>query len=361
MRILFYTDTPHVGGAEKQMELLAKTARKAGHSVCLAYGVYSQLNNGRTALEKAYNELLSIRTIHKHDPRHYFALKRILKKGHFDLIHIHLWNPGSCRYAFFAASQVGVPIVTTEHDPFALHGWKQWVKKRCIKRTKQTIAISADNFRQLMDTFDIPQERLNLVHNGIELNRFLDKMNGAQLPIPPGDTVITCIAEMHPRKGHRFLLDAFSELQKTIPDLHLMLVGTGPLEDELKKKYGDQPNIHFLGWREDVPEILKASDLFVLPSLKEAFGLVVVEAMASGVPVIATRAGGVPELVEDGKSGLLVPPADSTALTSAIATLIHDPERRRIIQKAGLDRARLFTAEKMTAKTIKVYEKARFV
>ena len=100
-----------------------------------------------------------------------------------------------------------------------------------------------------------------------------------KLPINPGDIVITCIAELHPRKGHKYLLEAFTKLQATIPKLQLMLVGTGPLKGELNSKFGDHPNIHFLGWRKDIPQILKASDIFVLPSLKEAFGLSVVEAM----------------------------------------------------------------------------------
>ena len=353
--VLFYTDTPNVGGAEKQMLLLARHLKPAGFNVSLAYGLYSALKTLRPEFEKQCERVYEIPAFGKHDPRHYFGLKKILRDGKFDLVHLHLWNPGSCRYAFLATK--GFPLVTTEHDPFELSGLKRAFKKSALRRTSQTVALSRQNQEFMMSEYELSAQKLNLVPNGIELEAFRGEPQKAALPVLPGDTVITCIAELHPRKGHKYLLDAFLKLQKTIPHLQLVLVGEGPLRSELEKKYSS-PNIHFLGWREDIPQILAASDMLVLPSLKEAFGLVILEAMASRVPVIATRAGGVPDLIESGKTGYLVPSANSDKIESAILNLLHNSDQKKdVVETAYQTVGSHFTAQKMAESTAQVYQK----
>jgi len=373
MEILFYTDTPNYGGAEKQMELLAKHLKPLGCRVSLACGTYSALGGKQDELKKVYEHVYTLPTIHKHDPRHYTTLQKLLKNGGFDLIHIHLWNPGSCRYAFWAAKKAGIPIVTTEHDPFELTGVKGTIKRKCLNKTDQIIAISLDNFGHLSELGEHTKNRLNMVHNGIELDRYLDSMDIVSLPARPaynwpfervqkGDLVVTCIAELHKRKGHKYLIEAFKKLQAEVPTLHLMLVGTGPDEAGLRAKYKDITNLHFLGWREDIPQILKASDIFVLPSLREAFGLVLLEAMVSGVACVATDNGGAKDIIENGKSGYLVPPANSDRLADAIRTLLRNPDQKRDIERAALERVKSeFTADVMAMKTLEVYKKAQIV
>jgi len=296
--------------------------------------------------------------MHKHDPRHYLALKKLLSTEKFDLIHIQLWNPGSCRYAFWAAQKAGIPIVTTEHDPFELTGLKGIIRQRTLNKTDQIIAISMDNFGQLSEYGEYVKNRLNIINNGIELDRFLDNQDKASLNVQNGDLVITCIAELHERKGQKYLIEAFKKLQAEMPLLHLFLVGKGPNETYLKTTYKDVTNLHFLGWREDVPQLLRASDVFVLPSLREAFGLALVEAMASGVAVVATDNGGTKDIVEDGKTGYLLPPANSDRLAEAIRTLLRNPDQKRDMEKAALERVKaLFTADEMARKTLFVYQK----
>jgi len=358
MKVLFYTDTPNYGGAEKQMALLAKHLKPLGCKVSLACGAYSVLRRRTDELANAYEDLYVMPTIHKHDPRHYLALKKLLKIGKFDLLHIHLWNPGSCRYAFWAAEKVGIPIVTTEHDPFELTGLKGLIKRHCLQKTKQIIAISMDNYRQLSEYGEDIKNKLTRVNNGIELDKFLDNKDKASLNVQKGDLVITCIAELHKRKGIKYLIEALKKLQTEIKMLHLFLVGNGPDEHMLKTEYKDVTNLHFLGWREDIPQILRASVVFVLPSLREAFGLVLLEAMASGVAVIATDNGGTKDIIEDGKTGYLVPPANSDRLAEAIRILLHNPDQKRDIEKAALDRVKaLFAADIMAKKTFEVYQK----
>ncbi len=365
MNILFYTDTPNYGGAEKQMALLAKHLKMLGHRVSLACGAYSILKQRRLELDEIYENTYLLPTIHKHDPRHYSKLKQLLKREKFDLIHIHLWNPGSCRYAFWAADHTKIPVVTTEHDPFELTGLKHKIKRMCLDRSDQIIAISMDNFGQLSHYGEGVKKRLNLVHNGIELDKYLDNHDKVSIPVQKGDLpagrpglVITCIAELHERKGQKYLIEAFKKLQTNMPTLHLVLVGTGPNEKELKNKYGDITNLHFLGWREDIPQILKASDIFVLPSLREAFGLVLLEAMASGVIVVATDNGGTTDIIDDGKSGYLVSPGNSDKLERIIRTILTNPDQKRDIEKAALERVKNhFTARVMAERTVEVYKK----
>ena len=350
--ILFYTDTPNLGGAEKHMLLLAKHLSQQGIAISLAYGRYSKINKLHSEFDRYCKEVFILNASHKHDPRHYTELKRILKANTFDLIHIHLWNPGSCRYAFFASD---IPIVTTEHDPFELTGMKRLIKNSCLNRTERSIVVSMDNYRLLGEFYGFPEKRLKLVHNGIEIVAFLDSKKAVDLAVQKGP-VITCIAELHHRKGHRYLLEAFRKLQSHIPSLNLLIVGTGPAEKELKELAADIPNLQFLGWRKDVPQILRVSDILVLPSLKEAFGQVILEAMASRTIAIGTNNGGIPDIIKDGVTGYLMAPASSQAIFEKISTVLKNPNQMEDVKKAALASVKKeFTAEKMAEGTLAVY------
>ncbi|QQR83539.1 glycosyltransferase family 4 protein [Candidatus Peregrinibacteria bacterium] len=411
-RILFYTDTPGFGGAEKQMMLLAQFLKPLGYRVDLACAGYSELREHEAELNEVFEEVHWIPATHKHDPRHFWALQKLLKKGGYDALHVHLWNPGAARYAFAAAGTV--PLITTEHDPFELTRFKKWVKRWCLKRTAKTIVISRSGqelmAREFPEMFANPVElkkRLSVVHNGIDLDKFLDKLDspstlptqsenafsqiksliemehsfdnldrkndllanngkhtGGKLKVTAVQPVsnlakftILCVAELHERKGHRFLIEAFERLQSEINHLELILVGKGELEQELREKYGKNRHIHFLGWRQDVPQLMRASDVLVLPSLREAFGLVLVEAMASGTAVVATNNGGTVDIVEDGKSGFLVPPQSANRLADAIRILIQNPRQKHDIEVAALERVKNeFSAQKMAENTARVYE-----
>lgn len=359
MKILFYTDTPNIGGAEKQMLMLAKHLKLLGHSVSLAYGKYSKIKTMHNDFAEFCENIYVLNTLHKHDPRHYKGLKSILKKNAFDVLHLHLWNPGGCRYAFFAGKAAGVPVVTTEHDPFSLHGMKKVIKLNALKKTAQTIAICHENRELLIENYDIDKEAIHVVHNGIETWPFTHNTQKTDLPINKGDTVVICIAEMHPRKGHKTLFNAFLKLQQKAPSVKLVLVGTGPEEANYKKEYGFLTNVHFLGWRNDIPQLLAASDILVLPSLKEAFGLVILEAMASHTVAIATDNGGAVDIIEHGKTGYLVPPENSQAIVDALFTILQNPDQKRDIEKAAFERVEEhFTAQVMAKNTADIYKKA---
>jgi glycosyltransferase involved in cell wall biosynthesis len=143
-------------------------------------------------------------------------------------------------------------------------------------------------------------------------------------------------------KGHVFLLRAIRQLRESgVKDLTCLIIGEGRLEAELKdyaKAAGIEQNVRFLGYRRDIPDLLGLMDMVVMPSLRESFGIVALEAMAMKVPVVASRIGGLEEVVEHEKTGLLVPPGDAAALAEAIRGLADNPEKRRNMGKAGRQR-----------------------
>src|SRR5262245_25614198 len=188
--------------------------------------------------------------------------------------------------------------------------------------------------------------KVRLVPNGIDLARFTPRASSpalrAALGVPPSSPLVLSIGRFVPEKGHRHLLDAAARIERTKPGVHWVLVGAGELETPLREQaraLGLESRVRFTGWRDDVPDVLAVADVFVLPSENEGFGRVVVEAMAMARPVVATAVGGVPEIVRDGETGVLVPVSDPQALGDALRALLDDPARAARLGAAGCARA----------------------
>jgi glycosyltransferase involved in cell wall biosynthesis len=161
-----------------------------------------------------------------------------------------------------------------------------------------------------------------------------------------------------PIKGPMYLLKAMAGVWQSHPDTRLVYVGKGDLEAELKEealRLGASNRVVFLGWRDDIPEIMNALDVFVLPSLNEGMGRVLVEAMAAGKPIVASRVGGILDLVKDGQNGLLVEPRDTSALCDAIEKLLADKTLRDAMGKRGKDLAQNFSVGTMVEKIDALY------
>jgi glycosyltransferase involved in cell wall biosynthesis len=179
--------------------------------------------------------------------------------------------------------------------------------------------------------------------SGIDLDRFR-RMAGRfgrrppGLTYPPDAIVVGSVGWLTEVKGHRFLIEAFAKLKPDHPRLHLVIVGSGGLRDELTAlaiRFGVGDSVQLLGERQDVPDCLAAMDIFVLPSLNEGMGRALIEAMAAGRPVIASRVGGVPAIVEDRRTGLLVPPGNSAVLAAAITELLLRPDLAKELGEAA--------------------------
>jgi glycosyltransferase involved in cell wall biosynthesis len=188
--------------------------------------------------------------------------------------------------------------------------------------------------------------KLRVVRNGVDLARFDSRSPSAglrgALGVPDGAPVVVSVGRFVAPKGYAHLLDAAAMLQVEGTGAHWILVGDGELRAALEaqaRRLGLAARAHFTGWRDDIPELMALGDLFVLPSLAEPFGRVLIEAMAMAKAVVATDAGGVPEIVVHGETGLLVPPADPHALATAVRELLADRGRAARLGAAGRRRA----------------------
>ena len=189
-------------------------------------------------------------------------------------------------------------------------------------------------------------EKIRLIHNGVDLARFSPRPPSRDLRIalglPPSVPVAASVGRFIPLKGYADLIEAAALVEKVTPGVHWVLVGDGELKGELlaqARRLGLGSQVHFAGWRDDIPDVLALCDLFVFPTASEAFGRVLIEAMAAAKPVVATDVGGIPEIVLDGETGLLVPPRQPEPLAGAVLTLLNDAARAERLGAAGRRRA----------------------
>lgn len=370
-KILFYTDTTLTSGAENHILNLIKFLDRKKFTPLLLCSGHENLNEWCRKIKETGCEVTRLITKGKHNPRHFFSLKRIAEEMEIDFLHAHIWNPASGRYAYLAAKTAKKPLITTEHDPFLLPPIKHFIKKYLIKNVSRVIAISGANKELLKKIHPEMREKIDVIHNGIDItwwesqllgfskndrNEFRKKNFNAEKKTK----IITCIAELHPRKGLMYLIEAAKLLKEKNPDFVVAIAGRGRLQKaigEKIKKYGLAEHVKLLGYRKDIPQILASSDLFVLPSLNEAFGLVLLEAMAAKLPVIATKNGGIPEIITNNVTGILVPPKDEKALTYAIIRLMNNEELASRLARAGYEQVKThFDIKNMVKKTEKVYE-----
>ena len=175
---------------------------------------------------------------------------------------------------------------------------------------------------------------VTVIHNGLDPERFARAVPAA-LPVPPGVLVIGFVGRFDERKGLLDLARAWPAVSAALPDAHLVLVGKGPAEAAARALLDGAPRVHWLGFRRDVAAALKAMDILAVPSHWEGFGLVAAEALAAGVPVVAAEASSLPEIVRDGREGLLVPAGEVEVLAAALVRLGRDPDERRRMGAAG--------------------------
>ncbi len=204
--------------------------------------------------------------------------------------------------------------------------------------------------------------KVSVVHNPVDTTKFkkmpLNRDVRASLGAGEGDVLAGVVGWLHEFKGHRYFIDAAANLADKA-NIKFVIVGDGPFRSELEAQASSSPagkRVVFAGQRSDMPEVMNALDILVLSSLREHFGRVLIEAMACGKPVVATNAGGVPEIVVDGETGLLIPPRDPLSLASAIGRLAEDSPLREKMGRAGAERAEnFFSAERHAEAVQRIY------
>jgi glycosyltransferase involved in cell wall biosynthesis len=285
------------------------------------------------------------------------AIMAEAREGRVDVIHAH-WAIPTGPAAVMAARKLGIPSIITMHGGDVYVNPEQgydfptrWYVRPALRWTlRHAGALTAitEDCRQHALRAGAPDDHIRLVFNGTDLRRFSPAENGNRGDPRFGPHMIFACRQLFPRKGIRFLLEAAAQLKPRFPELKVVLAGDGferPELAHLAAELGIGADVTFLGWvpNADLPPYYRAAAVSVIPSLEEGFGIPAAEAMGCEVAVVASDAGGLPEVVEHGVTGLVVPRGDSTALAQAIGSLLADPERRRAMGQAGRERAlRLF-------------------
>lgn len=264
------------------------------------------------------------------------SILNLLKTEKIDIINTHSGKDSFLAGIAGRLSSIKPVIVRTRHLALPI------TSKLTYSLLPHKIVTTSEYVRQYLISQNIPQEKIIAAPTGVDMRIFdVDAAKNVlkkELNIGNDANVIGTIAILRFKKGHHVLLDAVSEVLKVFPKTVFVFAGDGPQEENIKKKMQElnlTNNVFLLGLRHDIPDILKSLDIFVLPTLQESLPQSVMQAMAMGRPVIATTVGGLPEVVEDGISGILVEPENPHALSEAVISLLKDKERMKKMGDAG--------------------------
>ncbi len=364
MRILYVVTAAEFGGAPRQVLQLVKHLREQGHEVGLVAAPEARLVEGAEALGvKIFPNRHFVRPVRPcKDFRALYAVFCAIRTFNPDLVHAHSTKAGYA--ARLACAILHKTVIFTAHGWAFTEGrnlWKRkplaWAERLAAKATAKVICVSAHD-RELASRWKVAKpEQLVVIHNGIAPRPFLEA-DGTPLRREFGlefTPMLTFVGRLVPPKDLLILRQAFEDLPEGI----LMVVGDGelrPRAERFVREHRLETRVRFIGQRSDVPQILAASDVFVLSSRWEGLPYTIIEAMMAGLPVVATNVGGVSELVKDGVTGFLVPRRDPKALAEALQRLIDDPELRKRMGEAGRQKAlREFTLDRMLRETEQVY------
>jgi glycosyltransferase involved in cell wall biosynthesis len=309
------------------------------------------------------------------DVRALVALFRHIRKIEPHIVHTHTSKAGILGRLAAWLARVPIVIHTPHGHVFYGHFDRSLsriflqMEKLLGKITHHQIALTPEEGNDYVNLGVAKSNNISVIHSGVDLNCFKRGKTESnpgrdELTIPPDSLVVGYVGWLTPIKGVTYLLDAMAEVVQRHPNSLLMLVGKGDEKGEEEVKLSKQvenlgivDNVRFLGWRPDVNEIMGCFDIFVLPSLNEGMGRVLVEAMSAGLPIVASRVGGIPDLVEHGENGLLVPPANAGALERAISDLLSDKARRKRMGETGKRMCRPYSVEAMVDKIDDLYSR----
>lgn len=261
--------------------------------------------------------------------------REVIRCG-IEIVHAHQYTP-----FFYAAlaklrSRGRFSLIFTEHGrhyPDMVSSKRRLLNRLLLSRVADEVnAVCEFSARALRQNDGFEGCPIDVIQNGIQVDRYPPATDRAalrrRLGLQPHRRYISCIARFHPVKDHATLLRAFAATAPGHPDTDLLLIGDGPLRPDLEHlsaKLGLLERVRFLGIRTDVPDLLRASDVFILTSVSEAASLTLLEAMAASLPVVVTRVGGNPEIVRENLDGLLVPQSHSAAAAAALDRILRDP------------------------------------
>lgn len=296
-----------------------------------------------------------------------FKLVRILKENRIDLLHCHVHKPTV--YGVMAARLAGTPIVLSHVHGLGRSGnFRRKLTNYLVSRKCSRIISVANSVKEdvLRNNWRMPAEKVSVLENSVDYGRFADVSVARadarrMLQLPPEAFVFGTVGRLAPTKGLPYLIEAFSVVKEKVPAAELVLLGIGPCREELERQAAQtscHDSIHFLGHRDNIEQLYRAMDVFVLSSVAEGMPRAILEAMAAGVPCIATRVGGIPEILPSRAVGRLVPAKDSGALAAAMTDIAQMPagELEQLAARASDRVRRLYSHEVVREKLVSLYE-----
>ncbi len=297
----------------------------------------------------------------KLDVHRFRGLVSLLRSRRFDVLHAHMF--GSNLWGALIGRACGVPVILAHEQTWSYQGepLRRFLDGQVIGRlVTRFIAVSTLDAQRMVSVENVPAEKVVMIPNA-----YVPRPGSPPTDLRgelglDGDTpLLAVVSVLRPQKALTVLLDAYPTVREAVPDVHLVIAGDGECRAQLElhaDQLGIADRIHFLGRRDDVDAILRAADLAVMSSDFEGTPLVAYECIANGTPLVATRVGGLPDIVEDGRTGRLIPPRDPPALAAAIVELLRDPARRAQMARAAAQRLDEFTIETASRRFATLYE-----
>ncbi|MFT5086120.1 MAG: glycosyltransferase involved in cell wall biosynthesis [Candidatus Latescibacterota bacterium] len=375
VRVLHVITRLDRGGSAENTLLTVAEANRARFDVSLASGPTQGPSSPTEARAREVGEYIDIPDLVRairplNDLRALWQLYRLMQRGRYDIVHTHTSKAGLL--GRLAAYFARVPIVVhTPHGHVFYGYYGPWVSGLFVRLERwaasmcdRIIALTSKGAEDHIELGVALRRKFVVIHSGIEFPESFALGQGreelrAEWGIGADALVVGTLGRLTAIKGQRDLIEAFSLLCGQVPDAYLLLVGDGEERMDLvglAKNLGVGSRVIVVGWREDIYAALATMDLFALPSINEGMGKALVEAMYAGLPCVATRVGGVPELVEDGKEGFIVSAAAPRELADALLKLLLDESLRARCGAAGRRRATAYSAAEMIRKIEALYE-----
>jgi glycosyltransferase involved in cell wall biosynthesis len=362
LRVALLLESDGPGGAETMLLNLGEELRRRGHEV-LPLGPAG--HTGWLAAQFRERGFAPESYVLRRalDPACARQIADILRAHRIQVAHSHEF--GMAVYGAVAARRVGSRHIITMHGGryYAERGRRRVALRWAARRSSALVAVSEATARDLRDTLRLPAEAVRVVHNGIPFREGNRSALREELGLSGDELLIVAVGNLYPVKGHAVLLRALGELRRSGGSARarwrLAIAGRGEEEERLRvlaREEGIAERVSLLGFRRDVPDILAAADVFVMPSLSEGLPLALVEAMAAALPVVVSDVGGVPEVAVPGKEAILVPPGDPGKLAEGLSMLLLDPAARAVLGAAARERAvRDFSVSTMCAAYERLY------
>jgi len=356
-----------IGGGENYILTLAKHMPKLGYDLictCFPGGEFEKV------LKESGIESFPLNLSRKGNLSMAWAMAGFCRNNKIDIVHAH-GATGALAARIASLIPGGIRPITTYHIAITnitdIPFWKKKIFALFDRSTsvvdKKILSVSHAVKEIMIREAFFARDRISVLYSGIDVSRFKDRQRGKvrkELCLPDQVTVMGIVARLSEEKGISYLLEAIPHVLKRYSNLHLLIAGDGPIKDKLKNlsvRMGLEQNVIFLGYRNDIPEFMTDFDLLVMPSLTEGFPLTLLEGMAAGLPIVATRVGGIPEIITDGIEGILIPPREPDALAKAIIRVLRDKESGKTMGLAARKKVEQeFSVEKMVAETEKVYQ-----